>query len=115
MSINENMIVIYVPESLVPGLRELTGPVLFDMDKLRVDSGFALAPDEFVTSLRMLAEAELMSGYQKNSITIIPEGLNTLTESKLRQPEYAMAHKTEVTYSRRPVQGGAFVRAGGTV
>ncbi|QMB04054.1 MULTISPECIES: hypothetical protein [Citrobacter] len=80
MSINENMIVIYVPESLVPGLRELTGPVLFDMDKLRVDSGFALAPDEFVTSLRMLAEAELMSGYQKNSIAIIPEGLNTLTE-----------------------------------
>lgn len=63
MSINENMIVIYVPESLIPGLRELTGPVLFDMDKLKIDSGFALAADEFVTSLRAQKEAEFLTGY----------------------------------------------------
>ncbi len=63
MSINENMIVIYVPESLIPGLRELTGPVLFDMDKLKVDGGFALADDEYVTSLQAQKEAEHLTGY----------------------------------------------------
>ncbi len=63
MSINENMIVIYVPESLIPGLRELTGLVLFDMDKLKVDGGFALAADEYVTNLQAQKESEILAGY----------------------------------------------------
>lgn len=68
MSINENMIAIYVPESLIPGLRELTGPVLFDMDSLKIVGGFALAADEYVTSLRMQREAELMAGYTEKQL-----------------------------------------------
>lgn len=67
MSINENMIVIYVPESLIPGLRELTGPVLFDMDKLKVDGGFALRADEFVTNPLMQKEADRIAGYVNKS------------------------------------------------
>lgn len=74
MAISENMIEIYVPESLILGLRELTGLVLFDIDKLTIVGGFALAPDEYVTSLRMQREAELMAGYRISSVTIIDKG-----------------------------------------
>lgn len=74
MATSENMIEIYVPESLILGLRELTGLVLFDIDKLRIVGGFALAPDEYVTSLRMQREAELMAGYRISSVTIIDKG-----------------------------------------
>lgn len=65
MSTDGEMIAIYVPESLIPGLRELTGPVLFDLDKLQVDGGFALADDEYVTNPRMQKEAEMMAGFRE--------------------------------------------------
>lgn len=68
MTTNENMIVIYVPESLITGLRELSGPVLFNMDRLRVEDGFALAADEYVTSLAMQLEAEQLAGIKRERL-----------------------------------------------
>ncbi|MHA1067228.1 hypothetical protein ACR9GP_25860 [Enterobacter ludwigii] len=67
----EYMIAIYVPESLIVGLREFVGPVYLNMNRLRVEDGFALSPDEFVTSLRLQREAERLAGFSRSSDAII--------------------------------------------
>lgn len=71
MSTNENMVAIYVPESLIPGLREFTGSILLNMDRLIVEDGFALTPEEFVTSLKMQGEAEMLAGVSTSAAAII--------------------------------------------
>ena len=43
-----------IPDDLIPGLPEHTGPVLIYFVKGSVVRGFALRKDEFVTSLRAL-------------------------------------------------------------
>lgn len=58
----EKVIAIYVPESLIPGLQELSGPVLLYLDRLCIVDGFALASDEYVTSIRMQRDVELLPG-----------------------------------------------------
>ena len=74
MNSTENMIVIYVPETLIVGLRELVGPVHLNLNKLLVEDGFALAPDEYVTSLRVQKEAEVMAGISHSCAAIIISG-----------------------------------------
>lgn len=71
MSLNEKMVVICVPESLIPGIAELSGPVLLYMDKLHVEDGFALANDEFVVSLRTLPATMAMAGITPETFAII--------------------------------------------
>lgn len=71
MSSNEKMVVICVPESLIPGLAELSGPITLYMDKLHVDGGFAHADDEFVTSLRTLGPTIAMAGLSPGSLAIM--------------------------------------------
>lgn len=73
MPSDNNVVVICVPESLIPGLAELKGPVTLYMDKLRVEDGFAHADDEFVTSLRMLNDAVSSSGISPETLAIILE------------------------------------------
>lgn len=51
-----------IPDDLIPGLSEHTGPVLIYFVKGRVVRGFALRKDEFVTSLRALEEVRKKAG-----------------------------------------------------
>ncbi|EBV2387099.1 hypothetical protein F3R36_04425 [Salmonella enterica subsp. enterica] len=51
-----------IPDELIPGLPEHTGPVLIYVVKGRVERGFALRKDEFVTSLRALEEVRKKAG-----------------------------------------------------
>lgn len=51
-----------IPDDLIPGLSEYTGPVLIYFVKGSVVRGFALRKDEFVTSLRALEEARKKAG-----------------------------------------------------
>ncbi|OAT26705.1 hypothetical protein M976_02866 [Buttiauxella ferragutiae ATCC 51602] len=69
----EGFIVIYVPESLIPELTQHCGPVLFYLDALSVDDGFALAEDEFVTSVRRYSETCALAGIKINDIDILSE------------------------------------------
>lgn len=62
MHTDESMIAIYVPESLIPGIRELSGSVLLYVERMHVEDGFALAADEFVASLKVLREAGILAG-----------------------------------------------------
>lgn len=62
MPLNEKMIVIYVPESLIPGLKELSGPITLYMNRLRAEDGFAHTDDEFVASIRTLSTALSLAG-----------------------------------------------------
>lgn len=71
MTAREKMIAIYVPESLIPDLLHHVGPVLFYMDNLMVEDGFALAKDEYVASVISHAEASIMAGMPLGSIAII--------------------------------------------
>lgn len=52
----------HIPDDLIPGLTELTGPVLIYFAKGDPQRGFALRKDEFVTSLRALEEARKKAG-----------------------------------------------------
>lgn len=71
MLLNEKMLVIYVPESLIPGLAELNGPITLYMDKLHVEGGFAHADDEFVASLQTLSCAISLAGISPETLAII--------------------------------------------
>lgn len=51
-----------IPDDLIPGLSEHTGPVLIYFVKGSVVRGFALRKDEFVTSLRTLEETRKKAG-----------------------------------------------------
>ncbi|EGT0647628.1 hypothetical protein JAF95_000681 [Citrobacter braakii] len=51
-----------IPDDLIPGLPEHTGPVMIYIVKGRAERGFALRKDEFVTSLRALDEARKKAG-----------------------------------------------------
>ncbi|EMH9069151.1 TPA: hypothetical protein JAW29_002934 [Citrobacter freundii] len=51
-----------IPDDLILGLPEHTGPVLIYFVKGSVVRGFALRKDEFVTSLRALEEARKKAG-----------------------------------------------------
>lgn len=62
MNSTERVVMISVPESLIPNIQQHVGPVLFYMDKLHVIDGFPLAADEFVISLRLLEEAKRGAG-----------------------------------------------------
>lgn len=62
MHTDESMIAIYVPESLIPGIRELSGSVLLYVERMHVEGGFALTTDEFVASLKVLREAGILAG-----------------------------------------------------
>jgi hypothetical protein len=67
----EKMVIICVPESLIPGLAELSGPITLYMDKLHVDDGFAHTDDEFVTSLRTLGATVALAGVSPESLAIM--------------------------------------------
>lgn len=73
MTAREDMIAIYVSESLIPNLRQHVGPVLFYMDNLVVDDGFALAKGECVVSIASFTEASIMAGILPGSVAIISE------------------------------------------
>ncbi|WP_343529287.1 hypothetical protein [Yokenella regensburgei] len=73
MLLNEKMVVISVPESLIPGLAELSGPITLYMDKLHVDDGFAHADGEFVTSLQVLSGAIGLAGISQETLAIMLE------------------------------------------
>ncbi|MCY1698638.1 hypothetical protein OVA10_11340 [Lelliottia sp. SL45] len=62
MHTDESMIAIYVPESLIPGIREFSGSVLLYVERMHVEGGFALTTDEFVASLKVLREAGILAG-----------------------------------------------------
>lgn len=67
----EKMIVIRIPEALIPGLAELSGTITLYMDKLHVEGGFAHADDEFVTSLRSLSSASSLAGISPENLAKI--------------------------------------------
>lgn len=70
---NEKMITVLVPESLIVGLPELSGPVLLYMDRLRVEDGFALSDDEFVTSVKVFTEISTMAGVTSEHLATLLE------------------------------------------
>lgn len=74
MTIHKKKIAIYVPESLISGLSNYSGPVLFYMQKLYVEDGFALADDEFVTSIRMLSDGCKRAGISPITLAIMLSG-----------------------------------------
>ncbi|MGC4125042.1 hypothetical protein [Enterobacter sp.] len=80
MAAREKMIAIYVPASLIPGFDQHVGPVLFYMDRLRVEDGFALAENEYVTTLERYAEACKMAGVYPDNLAIITKGIEPPTE-----------------------------------
>lgn len=51
-----------IPDDLIAGLQEHTGPVLIYMERGTAKRGFVLRKDEFVTSLRALEEARKKAG-----------------------------------------------------
>ncbi|WP_234262279.1 hypothetical protein [Klebsiella aerogenes] len=67
----QKFIVISVPESLIPDLDGLVGPVLLYLDHLQVEDGFALAPGEFVTSITAYNEACILAGTSSPGTAII--------------------------------------------
>lgn len=67
----EGVIVIRVPECLIPGLAELSGPITLYMDKLSVDDGFAHSDDEFVASLSTLSSAIALAGIPPEMLAIM--------------------------------------------
>lgn len=67
----QKFIVISVPESLIPNLDGLVGPVLLYLDHLRVEDGFALEPEEFVTSIPAYREACALAGISCHTAAII--------------------------------------------
>ncbi|HEO9044207.1 TPA: hypothetical protein QIF36_002374 [Enterobacter kobei] len=71
MANKEKMIAIYIPESLIPELAGLTGPITLYMDKLHVNDGFAHAGDEFVTSLNTLRAVIKLAGVTPETFAII--------------------------------------------
>lgn len=52
----------HIPDDMIPGLLEHTGPVLIFIVKGIAKRGFVLRKDEFVTSLRALEEARKKAG-----------------------------------------------------
>lgn len=71
MNQNDAYFTLHIPVSLIPGLRDLNGPILLYTDKLQVIDGFALRSDEFVTSLATLGEACTLTGVTPESQAII--------------------------------------------
>ena len=71
MPLEKNMVLICVPESLIPNLAQMSGPVLLYLNKLTVEDGFALEADEFVTYLRSIQAAMTMSGVTPESFAIM--------------------------------------------
>lgn len=62
MTTTDKTLTISVRESLIPGLVDMSGPVLLYVTDLQVEDGFALASDEFVTSVAALTSALSMAG-----------------------------------------------------
>lgn len=58
----DKILTISVRESLIPGLAGMCGPILLYVTELQVEDGFALASDEFVTSVAALTSALSMTG-----------------------------------------------------
>ncbi|EOW6510842.1 hypothetical protein ACOZXQ_000561 [Cronobacter malonaticus] len=53
----------FVPDHLIKGLKNSTRPVvLYRNERGDVTFGFVLCPDEFVTSIRQLADARKTAG-----------------------------------------------------
>ncbi|EBG6922927.1 hypothetical protein FJB87_02390 [Salmonella enterica subsp. enterica] len=59
----------HIPDDMIPGLPEHTGPVLIYFVKGRAERGFALRKDEFVTSLRALEEAKRKTGLPVSDVS----------------------------------------------
>lgn len=53
-----------IPNHILPGLAEYTGPVLVYLVRGVVARGFQLSKDEFVTSLNALTEARIKAGLE---------------------------------------------------
>lgn len=68
----ERMLVVRIPEALIPGLTNLSGPVLLYLDKLKVEDGFALTENEFVASLDTLQTVISMAGVTPETFAILP-------------------------------------------
>lgn len=77
MVLQQKYIVISVPESLIPDLGGIVGPVLLYLDRLQVADGFALAPEEFVTSISAYHEACILAGIRGHTAAIIKPGDRT--------------------------------------
>ncbi|WP_161617431.1 hypothetical protein [Yokenella regensburgei] len=71
MKSNKRIITISIPESMIPGLRELSVPVLLYLDHLHVEDGFALRKDEYVTSLKAEEEVRRMTGLPSAKVVIM--------------------------------------------
>lgn len=62
MHLKEQMVAIYIPAALIPGICNFKGDILLNMDRLVVEGGFCLNAGQFVTSVDEYEKMRKMVG-----------------------------------------------------
>lgn len=81
MHYEQKLVAIYIPETLIPGIRNFKGDILLSINRMAVEGGFRLTAGQFVTSVSEYERMRVRVGLkdQKDSYNMQTE-LNPPTE-----------------------------------